>query len=275
MHQKVAKSSVHNGVTRRMSLRRPALAGQPDCLVLRVRVVRAALYRAIARRGRNEHATPTALQTITNSDVVVLTGATTQLARLYFAGMNLDVWIGAGTTLLGAALGGAISFVLSRQQIKASQIQQEADRANQSYQRNVERRFQVYSDYLIRSRSFRNALQAYYLRSDHKPSIEAIDEILHSAQDAAALVFLVVESEDAYKACVDVLRALGEAQAAVHDLKPSKDNPWRKLNVNLGRSTRNFQVAARRELGVTGPTRPWGSKANVEQEEAEPDGLNA
>ncbi len=164
--------------------------------------------------------------------------------------------------------------MLSRQQIKASQIQQEADRAHQNYQRSVERRYQVYSDFLIRSRSFRNALKAYYLPSDHRPSIETIDDLLRSAQDAAALVFLMVESEDAYNGCILVLRALGGAQAVVHDLKSPKDNPWRRLNLDLGRATRTFQNAARRELGVTGPARSWESKGKIEQQEDGRDGVD-
>ena len=177
--------------------------------------------------------------------------------------MNLGVWIGASTTLLGALLGGAISLVLSRQQIKASEAQQEAERADQKSQRNVERRFQIYSDFLIRSRSLRNALKAYYLPSDQTPSMETIDELFRTAQDTAVLVFLVVESEEVYKACVDVLRALGGAQATVHGLKKPAD-PWRKLNLDLGRAIRTFQVGAKNELGISGPSRPWVSNDDVE-----------
>jgi hypothetical protein len=193
---------------------------------------------------------------------------------MYLARMNLGVWIGAGTTLLGALLGGAISLVLSRQQIKASQARQEADRANQNYQHNIERRFQVYSDFLIRSRSLRNALKAYYLPSDQTPSMETIDDLFRSAQDTAALVFLVVESEEVYKACVGVLRALGGAQAVVHGLKKPAD-PWRNLNLDLGRAIRTFQVGARHELEVSGPSRPWVSKDNVEQQATAADDSDA
>jgi hypothetical protein len=194
----------------------------------------------------------------------------TGLAGMYLARMNLGVWIGATTTLLGALLGGAISLVLSRQQIKASRAQQEADRASENYQRNVERRFQVYSDFLIRSRSLRNALEAYYLPSDQTPSMDTINDLLRSAQDTAALVFLVTESEEVYKACRDVLRALSSAQAVVHSLKKPAD-PWRKLNLDLGRTIRTFQVGARHELGVSGPSHPWGGKDNVEGEATETD----
>jgi hypothetical protein len=176
---------------------------------------------------------------------------------MYLADMNLSVWAGAVTTLLGAIIGGTISFTLSRQQIKASQIQQESDRRQQTEQRSFERRFQVYSDFLIRARSVRNALKSYYLPSNHKPSIETIDELLHAAQDAAALVFLTLETEDTDNACVRVLRALSNAQIIIHDLNPKADNPWENLSSNLGEATRTFQNAARRELGVAGPSRPW------------------
>ena len=196
-------------------------------------------------------------------------------APLYLCGMAIGVWVGAVTTLLGAVIGGAISFVLSRQQIKASRIQREADRAHENYQRSVDRRFQVYSDFLIRSRSFRNALKAYYLPSDHRPSIEAIDDILRSAQDAAALVFLMVESDDTYYGCVLILRALGAAQAVVQGLRQHEENPWRKLNLDLGRALRKFQTAARNELEVKGPTRPWVvPKDNLGQQATEQDGVD-
>jgi len=46
--------------------------------------------------------------------------------------MASDVWVGAVATLVGAALGGAISFVLSRQQIKAARSQREAELAQAS-----------------------------------------------------------------------------------------------------------------------------------------------
>jgi hypothetical protein len=192
---------------------------------------------------------------------------------MYLARMNLGVWIGASTTLLGALLGGTISLVLSRQQIKAGRERQEADRANEKYQRNIERRFQVYSDYLIRSRSLRNALKAYYL-SEAAPSLDTIDEFLRSAQDTAALVFLVVETDEVYKACIDVLRALGDAQAIVHGVKSPAD-PWRNLNLDLGRSIRSFQVAARHELEVSGPSHPWGERDAADRLAAEPDSPEA
>jgi hypothetical protein len=54
--------------------------------------------------------------------------------------MDIGVWVGAGTTFLGAVVGGSISYALSRQQIKAGRIQQEADRLDQNYQRSVDRR---------------------------------------------------------------------------------------------------------------------------------------
>jgi hypothetical protein len=101
-------------------------------------------------------------------------------------------------------------------------------------------------------------MQAYYLPSDHKPSIDEINGLVHSANDASALVFLLVESESTYEGCREVLRALHKAQAIVHRIESSAtDDPWTELDQELGRATREFQNAARSELRVSGPAKPW------------------
>jgi hypothetical protein len=183
--------------------------------------------------------------------------------------MASDVWVGAVATLVGAALGGAISFVLSRQQIKAARSQREAELAQEQLQRSRDRRFDAYSEFLVRARSFRNGLKAYYLPTDHRPTIDDVDTLLHAAQDASTLVFLVVESEEAFKACIGVVRALGNAQALVHGVKSSASNePWRELNQVLGHATRDFQNAVRKELEVSGPAIPWDSKFRGGQKRA-------
>jgi hypothetical protein len=116
-------------------------------------------------------------------------------------------------------------------------------------------------------------LKAYYLPSAHKPSLEAIDDLLHAAQDSAALVFLVLESEDTYNSCVLALNALDAAQNVVHSLKSAKDDPWLVLNIDLGRATRTFQNAARRELGIIGPAKDWQNGESIERQEPQ-NGVN-
>jgi hypothetical protein len=165
--------------------------------------------------------------------------------------------VGALTTLAGGMLGGAISLVLSRQQAKEARLQRQEDDARERLRRSTDRRFQAYADFLTRARSFRNAVEAYYLHPRHKPALTAIDALLQSATDASALVFLVVESDDTYQGCRNVLRALGRGRAVIHGIEPAAGDPWPELEVLLGRATREFQNSARTELGVSGPAEPW------------------
>ena len=169
------------------------------------------------------------------------------------------MWVGAVTTLAGALLGGAMSFVLSRQQAREARLQRQEEDAREQLRRSADRRFQAYADFLTGARSFRNAVEAYYLHPRHKPSLTAIDALLQSANDASALVFLVVESDDTYQGCRKVLRSLGRARAAIHGIERTAADPWPELNLLLGRATREFQNSARTELGVSGPAEPWES----------------
>lgn len=174
------------------------------------------------------------------------------------ANVAIDIWIGAVTTLAGTALGGTISFAVSRQQARDTRLQREEEHLREQRRQSADRRFQAYSEFLIRARSFRNATEAYYVHPHHKPPLAEIDSLLHSANDASALVFLVVESDGTYEACRNVLRALWRARIIIHNLEPSADeDPWSELNMLLGRTTREFQNAARSELGVSGPVEPW------------------
>ena len=179
--------------------------------------------------------------------------------------MSSDVWIGAITTLAGAGLGGTISFLLSRQQIREARRQRQEEDARELRRRSADRRFQAYADFLVRTRSFRNAAETFYLEPRRNPALKEIDALLQSANDASALVFLVVEDEATYAGCRHVLRALSRAQAVMHRIEPpgseEPQDPWDELNVMLGRATREFQIAARNELGVTGPAEPWDDEA--------------
>jgi hypothetical protein len=74
------------------------------------------------------------------------------------------LWIGAVTGLAGAAVGGAISYLVSVQQIREARAQrQEAERSAQA-RRSLDRRFAAYADFLTHARRFRNAI-----RPPHRP----------------------------------------------------------------------------------------------------------
>jgi hypothetical protein len=172
--------------------------------------------------------------------------------------VSSDVWIGAVTTLAGAVLGGAISFLLSRQQIREARRQRQEEDARERRRLSADRRFQAYADFLTRARSFRNAAESFYLQPRRHASLKEIDSLLQSANDVSALVFLVVEGNATYKACRHILRVLSRARAVIHGIEPPESgDPWDELNVMLGRATREFQNAARNELEVVGPAEPW------------------
>jgi hypothetical protein len=176
--------------------------------------------------------------------------------------VSSDVWIGAVTTLAGAVLGGAISFLLSRQQMREARRQRQEEDERERRRRSADRRFEAYADFLTRARSFRNAAESCYLQPRPNPPLEKIDSLLQAANDAAALVFLVVEDPATYEGCRHVLRALSRAQAVIHGIEPpGSAKPWDELNVMLGRATREFQNAARNELDVAGPAEPWDDAA--------------
>lgn len=181
---------------------------------------------------------------------------------LYSHDVSSDVWVGAVTTLAGAVLGGAISFFLNWQQAREAGRQRQEDDLREHRRRSADRRFQAYADFLTRARSFRNAVETYYSRPGHRPSLAEIDSLLQSARDASALVFLVVESDATYQGCRNALRALGKARSVIHGVgSAGSGEPWAELNEALGRATREFQNSARIELGVDGPTAPWDNPA--------------
>src|SRR5690348_7611063 len=82
--------------------------------------------------------------------------------------MGAQLWIGAAVTLLGVALGGVISLVLNRQQMRDARVQREEEEKRQQHRASLDRRFQAYADFMTRARSYRNVVRDYCLRSDHK-----------------------------------------------------------------------------------------------------------
>ena len=186
--------------------------------------------------------------------------------------MSSQVWVGAVATVVGVALGGGISFLLSRQQMREARTQRLEEATREQYRRSVDRRFQAYADFLTLVRSCRNLVRDYLRLSDHRPNIGDIDAMVRSANDASAMVFLVVESEKTHVACGAVLSALGKATEAVHGVGSSSiENPWPRLNEMIGRTTREFQIAAREELGVSGVEQQWSADRAVPDDKPEPE----
>jgi hypothetical protein len=186
--------------------------------------------------------------------------------------VSSDVWIGAATTLAGAILGGAISFLLSSRQVREARRQRQEDDTRERRRLSIDRRFTAYADFLTRARSFRNAAEAYYSQPGRGPSLTEVDSLLQSANDASALVFLVVEGEQTYEGCREVLRALQRARKVIHGTAPDADadtdaGPWPELNLLLGRATREFQNSVRNELEVSGPIAAWDDRRHAERKQ--------
>lgn len=173
--------------------------------------------------------------------------------------MGSQVWIGAAATLLGVVLGGAVSFTLSRQQLKDARAQRAEEAARERDKRSEDRRIQAYSDFLTRARSFRNALITYCNRPQGKVTLDILDDLMREVGAASALAFLVVETPEAYDACRIVLRALGDALSTVQDIAsgPTKDL-GQEVSKIIGPALRSFQISAREELGFgRGVIQPW------------------
>ncbi len=166
--------------------------------------------------------------------------------------MKADLWFGAATTLAGAALGGAISYLLSRQQIREARAQRlEGERWDRA-RRSIERRLDAYADFVTQARRFRNAIPPpYQPGSGPRLPVQEIDDLARAADAAASRVFLTSENSQTQAACGSVLRTLGRIEGVLHESDRDPDGqPWDKLNEDMERALRNFHAAAREELGV-------------------------
>jgi hypothetical protein len=182
------------------------------------------------------------------------------LGLLYAPGVSSQVLVGAAVTLIGVALGGVISLALNRQQMRDARAQRTEEAARQQHRVSVDRRFQAYSDFLMRARSYRNVVRDYCLPLDHKPTLAELDDLMRSANDSSALVFLSVEDKDTYDTGRMVLVALAQVNELAHQMNPAAaEDPWPRLRGLMGRALRNFQIAARKELGVGGVSDEWMS----------------
>lgn len=175
---------------------------------------------------------------------------------LYDPGVSGDLWVGAVTTLAGAVFGGAISYVLSRQQMKDARLQRAEEFMREKQRRSADRRFEAYADFLTKARSFRDAIRRYGDNSHPDFTPTAVDSIAREAHAASALVFLVVESTKTYDVCRTIVSTMSQAQGFLNDFGPdSADDPWLGLNNEMARLLREFQVAAREELDIGGVDR--------------------
>jgi hypothetical protein len=169
--------------------------------------------------------------------------------------VNTSLWFGALTTLAGAALGGVISYVLSRQQIKDARAQRlEAERSERA-RRSEDRRLDIYADFLTRARTYRNVI-----RKPGNPEagprlpLAAIADLARTADAAGSLVHLVSQSEATAAACGEVMRTIGETSGVLHAHEGDMSGvPWEEINGTMSRVLRAFQVAARAELRMDEP----------------------
>jgi|HubBroStandDraft_1064217.scaffolds.fasta_scaffold200051_2 hypothetical protein len=171
---------------------------------------------------------------------------------LYAPTVNTDLWLASVTALGGVVLGGAISYVLSLQQIRAAQEQRLAGERSDEARRRLDRRFDVYADFLTHARRYRNAIR----RPTHPESgpslpLNEIDDLGRAADAAGSLVFLVNESSETREACGLLMRTMGNTSGVLHASEADMTGVrWDELNEDMSQALRKFQAAARAELGV-------------------------
>lgn len=167
--------------------------------------------------------------------------------------MTASLWFGALTTLAGAALGGAISFLLSRQQIKEARAQRlEAERSDRN-RRSTERRLDVYGDFLTSARRYRNAIREPNNSQDGpRLPLREIEDLARAADATGSLVHLVSQRKETFAACGKLMRTIGDTLGTLQVLEEDdfSDVPWDELNEDMSTALRNFQSAARTELGI-------------------------
>lgn len=175
----------------------------------------------------------------------------------YAPTVDSALWVGAVTGLAGAAVGGVISYLVSRQQIRDARAQRLEGERSERERRSQDRRFDAYVSFVTDARRFRDAIRPpHYPGSGPRLPVQEIYALAHSADAAGSLVFLVSESSETQKACGNVMRTIGKTVDAFQKLEGDPDSasweslPWGELSEDMARVLRNFQAAARSELGV-------------------------
>ena len=82
-------------------------------------------------------------------------------------------------------------------------------------------------------------MEAYYSQPGYGPSLGEVNALLQSANDASALVFLVMESEQTDEGHRDVLRALRSVRGAIHETESGAAAPgcYRKIKAGVTTSS--------------------------------------
>jgi hypothetical protein len=135
--------------------------------------------------------------------------------------------------LSGALLGGAISSVLNRQQMKDARQQRAEQARRDQHQCSIDRRFSTYADFYTCVRAFRNALRPGARPAPRLP-MDDISALARPAYSASSLVFLTVEDPRTRTACGDLARTMSEIQGILDDPSttpaakpcPNSTNKW-------------------------------------------------
>ena len=101
--------------------------------------------------------------------------------------VSSELWLGAPATLTGAALGGAISFVVSRQQINEARLQRVEEAERDRYRRSLDRRIDAYADFYTRARSFRNSIRPHGHHPVPRATVEEMGALARSAHAASSV----------------------------------------------------------------------------------------
>ena len=155
--------------------------------------------------------------------------------------MDTNSWLAPVAALGGVVLGGGISYILNRQQIKAAEAS-----------RRWDLRYDAYADFLKHARRYRNAIR----RPTHPESgpsvpLNEIHDLGRTADAAGSLVFLVNKSPETQEACGSLMKTMGDTSRVLNESGADMtDVPWEKLNVDMRNALYRFQAAARAELGV-------------------------
>src|SRR5690242_13286205 len=99
-----------------------------------------------------------------------------------------------------------------------TEVQRRGAAQEENYRRSVDRRFQAYTDFLSRARTFRDSIRLNSEGSGPRRSASQINEYAQLADTASAFVYLVTESPATYSACQSVMRALADVLVALHSL---------------------------------------------------------
>jgi hypothetical protein len=117
------------------------------------------------------------------------------------------------------------------------------------------RKLDVYADFLKTARSYRNAIRPYVIA---RAAIRDVDVLAQAADAAAQFVLLVAESKETLTACRDILRAMGKSQELLHArYQPLRRARWSEANEAMTLHLRQFHMAAREELSVSGVEGSW------------------